>query len=357
MSQLTMSGVSRGANRTRVALIGAGAWAAQAHLPALLRQEAVEIVGVVDPVIDRARTLAARHNIALAVESIDTLLAVRRPDVIVIAAPTEAHPTLATTALKEGIAVLCEKPLANTPTIAAEMATLAESSGTLSSVGYSFRYALAMQALKRDIQSGILGHPWLLEMYEYNAQFHPTRGTSTGWKGDPARARAGSLLEYGSHLIDLARWLVGPIEAVHASLTRVLPQARLDDIATVQVRFRPPAIGILVSGWVLSGSSPGIKIRFHGSEGLAEVELSEIVPGGQTYRRIALDGATEHIPLAESAVSCWTYAQRHIADMLALLHGEPSPYPDTLPTFRDGVLVQQVLEAALRATGGWETVK
>jgi len=60
MSQPTMSGASRGANRTRVALIGAGAWAAQAHLPALLLQEAVEIVGVVDPVIGRARTLAAR---------------------------------------------------------------------------------------------------------------------------------------------------------------------------------------------------------------------------------------------------------------------------------------------------------
>lgn len=352
-----MSGASRGADRTRVALIGAGAWAVQAHLPALLMQKDVDVVGVVDPLIDRARTLAAQHNIAMAVESIDRLLAVQHPDVIVIAAPTEAHPPLVTTALKEGIAVLCEKPLANTPTIAMELAALAESSSALSSVGYSFRYASAMQALKRDIQSGMLGHLWLLEMYEYNAQFHPTRGLSPGWKGDPAHARAGALLEYGSHLIDLANWLAGPIEAAHASLTRVLPQARLDDIATVQVRFQPPAIGILVSGWVLSGSSPGIKIRFHGSEGLAEVELSQAVPGGQAYRRIALDGATEHVPLEESPVSAWAYVQRHIADMLALLHGEPTPYPRTLPTFRDGVLVQQVLEAALIATGGWEAVK
>jgi predicted dehydrogenase len=343
-------------SRPRIALVGAGFWASHAHLPALQAQDAVEIVAVIDPAIERARALASAHNVPVALESLDALLAVQRPDMVVIAAPTEAHPGLTVTALKAGIAVLCEKPLANTVPIAQELAGLAESVAVPSSVGYSFRYAPALQALHHDIRRGALGAPWLLEMFEYNAQFHPARGKPTGWKGDPAQARAGALLEYGSHLIDLAGWLAGPIEAVHASLTRVLPGARLDDIATLQVRFRAPAIGILVSGWVLSGSIPGIKIRFHGSEGLAEVEMSQTVPGGQAYRRASLDGAMEDVSLDGLDNTVWMYARQHIADLIALWQGQPSPYPGTLPTLRDGVRVQQVLEAALGATAGWGAI-
>lgn len=343
-------------DRTRVALVGAGYWAAQAHLPALQAHDAVEIVAVIDPALERARALATAHNIPAALASFEALLAAQRPDMVVIAAPTEAHPPLTTAALKAEIAVLCEKPLANTVPVAQELADLADTVAVPSSVGYSFRYAPALQALQHDIRRGALGVPWLLEMFEYNAQFHPTRSKPTGWKGDPAQARAGALLEYGSHLIDLAGWLAGPIEAVHAALTRVLPGACLDDIATLQMRFRAPAIGILVSGWVLSGSIPGIKVRFHGSEGLAEVEMSQTVPGGQAYRRASLDGALEDVPLEGLNNAVWLYARRHIADLVALWQGQPSPYPGTLPTLRDGVRVQQVLEAALSATAGWGAI-
>ncbi len=127
--------------RTRVALIGAGVWATQAHAlallaqahapallaqthapallaqtraPALLAQETVEVIGMVDPLIERAHALAARHAIPITVASLDALLASGRPDLVVIAAPTEAHAPLTSIALEAGIAVLCEKPLANT---------------------------------------------------------------------------------------------------------------------------------------------------------------------------------------------------------------------------------------------------
>jgi predicted dehydrogenase len=211
-----------------------------------------------------------------------------------------------------------------------------------------------MQALKQDILSGDLGQPWLLEMFEYNAQFHPAKGKALNWKGDPSQARAGALLEYGAHLIDMAAWLAGPIEEVHASSTRVLPNARLDDIATLQVRFASPAIGVLVAGWVLTGSVPGIKIRFHGSSGLAEVEMNHSLPGGQVYRRYTLDGDAIEVPLEPLADPVCGYAARHVVDIVARMRGEPSPFPHTMPDFADGVAVQEVLEAALRANQGWE---
>src|SRR5205814_2335687 len=79
--------------------------------------------------------------------------------------------------------------------------------------------------------------PWLIELYEHNPQFHPARGKAMNWKGDPAQARAGALFEYGSHVVDLAGWLVGAVRRVSTSFARVLPGARLDDIATLQLQF------------------------------------------------------------------------------------------------------------------------
>jgi len=338
-------------DRVRAALAGAGFWGSRAHLPALLAQPEVDVVGVIDPDLARARHLAASGSIPHAYATLGEMIDLQPLDLVVIAAPTEEHAPLATAALQSGIAVLCEKPLANTIDVAVRLAELSARTAVPSTVGYSFRYSPPLQALKRDIVSGSLGTPWLLEMFEYNAQFHPSRGKPTGWKGDPAQARAGALLEYGSHLIDMAEWLAGSIEGVHGSFARVLPDARLDDIATLQIAFHAPAIGILVSGWVLSGSIPGIKIRFHGSEGLAEVELNQTLPGGQAYRRSNLDGEMREMSLEPVGDAVSNNATRHVADIIARLRGGESPYPGTMPSFGDGVRVQRVIEAALTANG------
>jgi predicted dehydrogenase len=338
---------------TKAALVGAGYWASQAHLPALLSLDGVEIIGIADPDVKRAQALAHAHDIPLAVASLESLLDHARPEVVVIATPTETHGPLITAAIAAGAAVFCEKPLVNSARIAADLAAVAHGAAAPCTVGYSFRYAPALQALQGDIRQGVLGEPWLLEMFEYNAQFHPSLGKPVGWKGDPKQARAGALLEYGSHLIDLAGWLAGDIEAVHSSFARVLPGARLDDIATLQMRFREPATGILVAGWVLSGGVPGIKVRFHGSKGLGEAEVGFARTGVHAYRRLMPDGRSEDVQLTVETDGVWLYARRHLEDLLFRTRGLPTPYPGTLPTFTDGARVQQTIDAALQATDGW----
>jgi predicted dehydrogenase len=343
-------------DRVRAALVGAGFWGTHAHLPALLAQPDVDIVAVADAMIERARAVTQARGISAAYASMEQLLQMEHPQLVVIATPTDQHPAQVEAALAAGCAVLCEKPLANTVVEAFQVATLADAVTVPSSVGYSFRYGPAVQALKRDITRGALGVPWLLEMFEYNAQFHPARGKVPGWKGDPACVPAGALLEYGSHLIDLAGWLAGSIVAVQSSLARVLPGARVDDIATLQLCLQGSAIGVLVSGWVLSGSIPGIKVRFHGSEGLAEVEMNQTIPGGHAYRRATLDGVMEEMPLEGLGEELSAYARRHISDIAARLKGQSTPFAATLPSLHDGVRVQQVIEAAVAASDTWETI-
>ena len=342
----------------RVALVGTGFWATNAHLPALRALKGVEVRVCVGVNLQAAREFAGEHGIPSAYGSVQELLAsADRPELVVIASPDSSHVAATTLALEAGIPVFCEKPLANHASEAQQVAALAARLGVPATVGYSFRYSPAIQALHRDLRTGELGEPWLLELFEYNAQFHPALGKPMNWKGDPEHAAAGALFEYGSHVVDIAGWIAGPVEAVSTSLTRVLPGARLDDIATLQMRLRPPAIGILVAGWVLSGSMPGIRIRVHASDGLAEVELGETTPGGQAYRRYALDGSIKSEARLEALGDPYSgYARRHHADFIDIVKDEPSAYPGTLPDLSDGAEVQSVLEAALRGTQEWATV-
>lgn len=342
----------------KVAILGTGFWARYAHLPALRALPGVEVTACVGRTIERARAFAAEQGIPAVFESVEALLASRdRPDILVVAAPDAVHPSAATAALEAGVPVFCEKPLANEASVAHAMADHAERMGVPATVGYSFRYGPAVQALRKDVREGRLGTPWLLEMFEYNAQFHPANGKPMNWKGDPALAAAGALYEYGSHIVDIAGWLAGPVESVSTNFTRVLPGARLDDIATLQMRLAPPAIGVLVASWVLTGSIPGIRIRLHGSEGLGEVELNEALQHEQAYRRFNLDGTLrDDVPLEPLGSAGSAYARRHFADFIAHIRGEAAPFDGTLPSFEDGARVQDVLETALGATEHWATV-
>ena len=301
---------------------------------------------------------AAQHGIPAVYRDIEELLGSRdRPDLLIVAGPDDMHPAASTAAIDAGVAVFCEKPLANSVDVAATMARHAEGRKVPNTVGYSFRYSPAIQALRADLRAGRLGDPWFMEITEYNAQFHPRLGKALNWKGDPERATAGALFEYGSHAIDLADWLVGPIGAVSTSLARVLPGARLDDIATLQFRGRTPVTGVLVASWVLAGSIPGIRVRLHGSEGLVEVELSQTLSAAEAYRRYGLDGTLkEEVPLEPLGEPGSSYARRHLADFIATIRRDEAQAVDTLPSFHDGARIQEILRTALAATERWTDV-
>ena len=343
----------------RAAIVGTGFWAGYAYVPALRAIADMELVACVSRSEEGARRFAGEHGIPATYPSLDGLIASSvRPDLIVIAGPDDMHPPAAMAVIDAGIAVFCEKPLANRADTARSMADRASREAVPNTVGYSFRYSPAIGALRADIEDGTLGEPWLMEISEYNAQFHPQLGKPMNWKGDPDKAKAGALFEYGSHAVDLADWLIGPITAVSTALARVLPDARLDDIATLQFRGRPPSIGVLIAAWVLSGSIPGIRVRLHGSRGLAEAELSQALPGGEAYRRYSLDGTIrEEVPIEALGDSGSAYARRHLADFVATIDDEGGATSATLPTFADGARIQRILQTALEATDGWMEVE
>jgi predicted dehydrogenase len=341
------------------AVIGAGQWMRSALLPALRLQPRVKIAACVAGSLAEAESLRHAEKIDRAYASIaDLLAAERRIDLAVIATPDHVHAEAVSAFLSAQVSVYCEKPLANDARSAHQLVVLGDKTDAKATVGYSFRFNPAIQALKRDVAQGRLGDIWLIELAEHNPQFHPQSGKPMNWKGDPKQAGAGALFEYGSHVIDLAAWLCGPIARVSSSLQRIRADARLDDIATLQMEFLSGARGLLVSSWVLSGGFPGIRIRLHGAKGLGEVWVDDRIPGGQRYRLSPPLGAIgDDQPLTAMKELRSDAARRHLGDFLTLLRAEPPEHGDTLPTLGQAAHVQDVLEAALAATTAWQSVE
>lgn len=340
----------------RCGVVGAGNWMRSALLPVLRARRDCEVVGCAAGSLAESEAFAREMEIPRPFGTLDELLTeAGQLDLVVLATPDHAHASGIASAVKAGVPVYCEKPLANDAQTAIKLVDLVRASAVPATVGFSFRFNPALQAVRRDLRAGRLGEPWLIELSEHNPQFHPAGGKVMNWKGDPAMAGGGALFEYGSHVVDLAGWLMGPVRRVSARLQMIRPDAKLDDIATLQLEFKSGASGMLVASWVLDGGFPGIRVRIHGSKALAEVWVDDRLPGGQRYCVAPLFGKSgpdeDLAPMKlDRRIDA---AGRHIDDFIASLQGRKPAHPDTLPTLDDGANVQRVLEAALHATERW----
>ncbi len=340
----------------RCALVGTGYWAKSALLPALRSQPDADVVACVGGSLAEAEAFAAETGIPTAYSTLEAMLAAERLDVAVVATPDHVHAEAVAALLRARVAVYCEKPLANDGQTAHELVALQRETGVPATVGYSFRFNPAIQALKRDLDAGRFGEAWLVELAEHNPQFHPHGGKPMNWKGDPAQAAGGSLFEYGSHVIDMGAWLLGPVARVSSSFKRVLPGARLDDIATLQLQFERGTAGLLISSWVLSGGFPGTHVKIHGSEAVGEVLLDDRRPSGQWYHVThAFHPGGEDQVVEAMREPRSDAATRHIAAYLADVRDGGTPDP-TLPTLSNAAYVQDVLAAALGAEQSWQAV-
>lgn len=350
---------ARSKARLRFALVGCGFWAGAAHVPALRSLSGVDLSSCTGADVAEGAAFAREHGIPSSYGTLGELLSAERPDAVVVTSPNDTHCDAIEAALSAGAAVFCEKPLANRARDAWRVARAGRATGLPCTVGYSFRYSPAIQALRTDLRSGRYGQLWLVEVSVCNPQFHPLGGKLMNWKGDPGRAGAGSLFEYGSHGIDLAQWLVGPVRRVVATSRPVLAGAQLDDLATVLLEFNEPTVGTLTSGWVLGGVAPGVRFRLHGSEGACEVELSASLRAGEIYREFSLSGSRSRrrkFPsLGPPTLSHYTAS--HLADFCRLLRGEDDRLDSTLPTLGQAAQVQSVLDTVLAAGRRWQEVE
>ncbi|GGX64864.1 oxidoreductase [Streptomyces minutiscleroticus] len=153
-------------------------------------------------------------------------------DLIVIASPNRTHVPLATAALKAGLPVVVDKPVAGTAAEARELAALADERGLLLSVFQNRRWDNDFLTLRALLDAGELGDVWRFE-----SRFERWRPKPKGgWResGDPAEI-GGLLYDLGSHVVDQALVLFGPAVSVYAESDVRRPGAEADDDTFVAI--------------------------------------------------------------------------------------------------------------------------
>jgi predicted dehydrogenase len=214
----------------RVAVIGCG-WAARSlHAGGLRRSGAGRIVAACDP-LEKAR---AAIGVSEQFADWREMLAAVECDVVLIASPPAEHVAAAVAAIESGRHVMLEKPLATTLEDAQRIAEAAWNFGRVVAVGFNQRCHPKLVRMRTQIARGEWGR-----LESVHVRWFTSAGLGArGWLGERAQG-GGALLDLGSHVVDLWRFLSGEeIESVSAESRSVIID---DESATLRARMRSGA--------------------------------------------------------------------------------------------------------------------
>lgn len=173
--------------------------------------EPARLVACADVALPRAQTLA--RTVPGAVALADWREAIARPDVdiVIVATTNNALAEITLGAVRAGKHVLVEKPAARATAELGPVIEAAEQAGVRVRVGFNHRYHPAFLKARELVEAGALGEL----MFVRGRYGHGGRvGYDREWRADPALSGGGELIDQGVHLIDLARWFLGPFEDV-----------------------------------------------------------------------------------------------------------------------------------------------
>ncbi|MFF0716991.1 Gfo/Idh/MocA family oxidoreductase [Streptomyces bauhiniae] len=211
----------------RVGLIGYGLAGSVFHAPLIAATDGLVLDTVVTSNPERQEQARAEFpDVRVAATPDELFERAGELDLIVIASPNKTHVPLATAALKAGLPVVVDKPISGTAAEARELAALADEHGVLLSVFQNRRWDNDFLTLRKLLADGALGDVWRFE-----SRFERWRPQPKGgWResGDPAEI-GGLLYDLGSHVVDQAITLFGPVTEVYAEAVVRRDGAETDD--------------------------------------------------------------------------------------------------------------------------------
>lgn len=192
--------------KVKVAVIGCGTIANNAHIPAYLKNPNVEITYFCDIIPERAQKAVAQYGCGEAVADYKALLHSDRVDAVSVCTPNNVHAAIATDFLRAGKDVLCEKPAARTYPEALEMQKVQHETGRILNIGVCNRFNTAVNRIKKHIDAGELG-----EVYHVYISFRSHRSIPGlgGAFTTKAIAGGGALIDWGVHFLDIVMYCCG----------------------------------------------------------------------------------------------------------------------------------------------------
>lgn len=241
--------------KLRVGVIGLGM--GRAHITGYKTHTDAEVVAIADTDEARLAKVGDEFSVPQRYTSAEVMIRKEKLDVVSICTPNKFHKPLTILALKNGAHVLCEKPMAMNAREAREMLAQAKKSKRRIMINFSYRFNDQSFALKKQVETGILG-----EIYFGRTIWHRRRGLPGfgGWFGIKELSGGGPLIDLGVHRLDLALWLMGypkPTWVMGATFDPIASDLAkksgkkfdVEDLAAASIKFDNGAMLIVEASW------------------------------------------------------------------------------------------------------------
>jgi predicted dehydrogenase len=275
----------------KFAIAGAG-YIANIHALAIRNQKDAELVAVVEKFSGKAAAFSNKFGLKRQYATVDELLKAGGVDALVIGTPNALHAPQAIAALKAGVAMMVEKPMAMNAREAQKMIEAGARSGAALMVAHCWRFDEEVRWLKK--QSAKLGQIIRTKGYGVHVQWGPG-----GWFTQKALAGGGALSDMGIHALDTARFLLGDPQpvSVYAKIGMYYKDFDVDDTGTILVNWDNGAISYIESGWWQPhADGPEACTQLYGLKGFGQLFPTKLQLGQRTVDPGFAFPRPEHCP-------------------------------------------------------------
>jgi predicted dehydrogenase len=206
-------------------------------------------------------------------------------DIVDVCTPPGTHPEIVEAAASAGKAVLCEKPLAADYAGALRAVDAVRRAGVLGAIGFNYRRLPALSLMKRLIDENRIGQPRLWRGLWLSDEFLDP-DVPFDWRFE-RRQGASTIADLGAHLIDLARWMVGDVEAVTAqsqTFTRSRKDSAsesqrgvdIDEASSALLQFRDGARGVFETAKTCARRPCDFVVEVNGTSGTLRFDYARL---------------------------------------------------------------------------------
>jgi scyllo-inositol 2-dehydrogenase (NADP+) len=345
----------------RVALVGYGLAGSVFHAPLIAATDGLTVAAIVTADPGRRARAASEHPNARLVGRFGDLWEAEdlNLDLVVVATPNRFHTEIAAAAITRGVAVVIDKPLALDAAQAQQIVDVAQQAGVMLTVFQNRRWDSDLLTLRRLLEEDRLGA--ILRFESRFERWRPQAKPDAWREREPPQGGGGLVLDLGSHLVDQALALFGPVTELYAEIASVRKLAGDDDVF-LALRHAGGVVSHLRASAVTA--APGPRLRVLGERGALVVEgldtQEDALRRGERPdtsadwgREPEVNGCElregeqrTRIPRERGA---WPTFYTQVADAL---RGDSAPPVDP----RDAVEVLRVLDAARRSAADRTTV-
>ena len=198
-------------------------------------------------------------------------------DVVDICTPNYLHREMALAAAAAGKHIYCEKPLGLTGAESQEICQAAETAGVRTAVGFNYICNPLLVVARRMIAAGEIGDAYNFRGC-YQEDYLSDPNSPFSWRCLRNQGGSGALADLGTHLINMAEFLLGPIDRLFGNLTTVYSQrpdpvtgvlrdVENEDIAQVLMTFSGGSAGTMEINRIATGRKCGLTFEIHGTKG------------------------------------------------------------------------------------------